>query len=150
MARRTIHTTIDIEAPAARVWDVLTDWEAYGEWNPLVRSISGELRKGSRIRIALAAGSGERPLTAKIDAKIVQLDEGHVFAWKGHAPIRGLFAGRHAFEVEADGDARCRFVHYEDFEGLLVGPSMRLLGSRLRDAFVGMNEALKRRVETLA
>lgn len=150
MARRTIHTTIEIEAPAGRVWDVLTDFDAYGDWNPFVLSISGELRKGSKVKVALSAGTRNRPFAAKIDARIVQVEDGRVFAWKGHAPIRGLFAGRHAFEVEPDGDDRCRFVHYEDFEGLLVGPALRLLGSRVRGSFVAMNEALKRRCETLA
>ena len=37
-------TTFPIGASADTVWDVLTDFERYPEWNPSLPSISGELQ----------------------------------------------------------------------------------------------------------
>ena len=34
--------TIDIAAPVAVVWDVVTDLDRYGEWNPFVVSVPVE------------------------------------------------------------------------------------------------------------
>jgi uncharacterized membrane protein len=33
---KEIHTEIEINAPAEKVWRVLTDFAAYPEWNPFV------------------------------------------------------------------------------------------------------------------
>ena len=43
---RQIHTEIIIQASAQRVWDVLTDFEAYPQWNPLITSVQGQARVG--------------------------------------------------------------------------------------------------------
>jgi len=31
-------TSVDIDATAERVWQVLTDLPAYGEWNPFIKA----------------------------------------------------------------------------------------------------------------
>src|SRR5208337_3854746 len=38
---KEIHTEIEINAPAEKVWKVLTDFAAYPEWNPFVRCGAG-------------------------------------------------------------------------------------------------------------
>ena len=51
---------IEIDASPAAVWSVLADTEAYGEWNPFVRRLDGELREGARLdaRIEPPGGRG--------------------------------------------------------------------------------------------
>ena len=58
----------------------------------------------------------------------------------------GIFDGIHFFRLVDLGDGRTRFVHGEDFSGILV----RLVTPMFTDVargFVYMNQALKRRVE---
>ena len=39
---RVLDTSIDIDAPPQRVWDVLLDLRAWQEWNPFIPFISEE------------------------------------------------------------------------------------------------------------
>ena len=39
---KEVFSEIDIQAPAERVWQVLTDFASYPEWNPFIRRINGE------------------------------------------------------------------------------------------------------------
>jgi uncharacterized protein YndB with AHSA1/START domain len=48
-----LHTEIEIDAPAERVWGVLTDFASYPQWNPFIRSISGEPNIGGRLEVRL-------------------------------------------------------------------------------------------------
>jgi uncharacterized protein YndB with AHSA1/START domain len=41
---RELSTEIEIDAPPADVWRVLSDSEAYPEWNPFIRKLEGDLR----------------------------------------------------------------------------------------------------------
>ena len=43
-----IRTEVEIAAPAAEVWRTLTAFADYGEWNPFITQLSGELREGQR------------------------------------------------------------------------------------------------------
>ena len=47
----TIDKTLEIEAPAATVWQVLTDFAAYGQWNPFVPECRCELKPGGAIEM---------------------------------------------------------------------------------------------------
>lgn len=33
---RTLETSIDVEAPVNRVWEILTAFESYPDWNPFI------------------------------------------------------------------------------------------------------------------
>ena len=48
---KELHTEID--ASAERVWDILTDFTSYSQWNPFIRRISGELQVGERLEVRL-------------------------------------------------------------------------------------------------
>lgn len=58
----TVETTIDIEADPQAVWDVLTDFPAYPDWNPFIDRIEGRPEVGARLVVHLA-GNGGRGMT---------------------------------------------------------------------------------------
>ncbi|MDH5493928.1 MAG: SRPBCC domain-containing protein [Myxococcales bacterium] len=137
-------TSIEIDATAFEVAQVLHDFSAYDAWNPLIHHLRGEPRIGGRIRFRLRLGA----LALPIDAILIRHDETGL-AWQGPASrgLRALAAGEHYFELAPRGGGRVRLVHGERF----TGPISRLLwphlAKELHSAYGEMNLALKRRVE---
>lgn len=138
-----LRTEVEIDAPVERVWDVLTDIAAYHEWNPFITSIHGELAVGERLAVTLSPPESRE---ASVFPRVLVCDRPRELRWLGHLWFRGLFDGEHFFQCEARAGGGTRFVHGEDFRGLLV----KYAGGRLTQVargFVYMNQALKRRAE---
>lgn len=141
---KELYSEIEIHASPERVWEILTDFSHYPEWNPFIRSITGDLVTGGRITAELrppgSAGMTIRPL-------ILKADPSHELRWKGHLFIRGLFDGEHVFEIRPSGPDRCRFIQREYFSGLLLPLFERMLKEGTSRGFALMNRALKERAE---
>jgi hypothetical protein len=142
-APRELRAEIDIRASAERVWEMLTDFEAFPDWNPFIRSASGRLEAGRRIEVVLQP-PGRKATTFR--PTLLRVDTARELRWLGHVGIPGLFDGEHVFRIEPVGPDRVHFTQEEFFRGLL----RPLLGGLLRDSgrgFEEMNEALKARAE---
>ncbi len=131
-----------IDAPPARVWEVLADTAAYPEWNPFVRALRGPLVEGGRIEVELQL-PGRKLQT--LTPQLVAVEPGRSFTWVGHVGPTGVFDGRHSFTVEPGG-AGSRLVHAERLSGLLVPAFRGMLTGATPAAFVAMNDALRERV----
>ncbi|MEJ7647630.1 MAG: SRPBCC domain-containing protein [Nakamurella sp.] len=136
-----VERSIEIDAPASQVWDVLTDTAAYPEWNPFLISSTGEIRAGATLRNTLRNHGSEMTFTPEV----LTVDPERELRWIGRFGMPGVVDGEHYFRIEQTGPHRVRFTQGEEFSGLLVP----VAGSALDvgDAFDAMNQALKRRVE---
>jgi hypothetical protein len=117
--RNELRAEIEIDADPATVWAVLTDFGAYPDWNPFIRSIDGAPPVGGRLHVRLQPPEG-RGITMK---PVVTVNEaGRVFGWLGRlGGVPHLFDGAHRFELEPiDGGQRTRFVQSERFQGMLL------------------------------
>ena len=146
-----IHTETEIAAPAETVWAVLTEFDAYPEWNDYTR-IQGEAEVGARLAVAPGPEAGRMPTFRPEVLRAGPLADGtgYELAWLGHLYVRGLFDGEHSFRIEALGDGRCRLEQAASFSGLLVGPISRLFGDDTEANFRAVDEAVKTRAESLA
>ena len=144
---RTIRSAIEIRAPLDLVWDVLTDFSAYPEWNPHIRSVRGTPRVGGRLTIRSEPPTG-RPIVLR--PMVTHWDPPMELRWRGTFLSRMLFSGEHGFKLEPVAEDRVRFLQDEEFTGLLVPLYSRLRLQRTRDGFTQMNEALRERAERLA
>jgi hypothetical protein len=139
-----LRTEIDIDATPERVWDVLTDFGTYPQWNPFLVSASGTPAAGERLTVRMQPAGG-RAMTFRPTVR--EVTPGRRLSWLGHLGVPGIFDGEHSFTIEPLGPGRVRLVQEELFRGILVGALARSLDRRTRPAFDLMNEALKRRVE---
>jgi hypothetical protein len=148
--QRELRHEIEIDAPVEAVWQVIADTTRYGEWNPFIRRLSGELHTGARLEVEIAPPGG-RGMTLR--PTVLAAASGHELRWRGRLLVPGVFTGDHRFDLESLPGGRTRFVQSERFSGILVG----LVGKVLARTLVGfeqMNRALKveaeRRVATHA
>ena len=104
---KQLHTQIEIDASAERVWDLLTDFPSYPDWNPFISHISGRLTPGERLRARLEPPGG-RATTFK--PKVLTAEPNRELRWLGHLLVPGVFDGEHSFTIEPLEENHVRFV----------------------------------------
>ena len=82
---KQLHTEIEIDAPAKRVWELLTDFASYPQWNPFIRYISGHPAPGERLQ-ARPEPPGGRAMTFK--PKVLTAEPNRELRWLGHILVR--------------------------------------------------------------
>jgi hypothetical protein len=139
-----LHTEIAIEATPQRVWEILTDFAAYPNWNPFIPRISGPGTVGSRLDVQLRPPGGR---VMRMRPTVLAATPSRELRWLGKLGVSGLFDGEHRFRIEPQGTDRVRFVQEERFTGLLAPLIMRFIARATRQGFEAMNQALKARAE---
>ncbi len=145
---RAIRTETVVDAPAEAVWDVLTDFPRYPEWNPFLVRVETRLVPGAPVAMTVRLGRRDVPL----DARMLAVLPGQEFRWAGPiARWKGVvFRGEHFFGVAPEGPGSCRFLHGEDFGGLSLALLDGWMRRTLLPAYEAMNQALARRAAGLA
>jgi uncharacterized protein YndB with AHSA1/START domain len=142
----TIVHTLEVAAPAATVWSVITDLARYPEWNPFVVACASTLEVGApidmRVHVFQSFAQPQRE-------QILEHVPGRRLAYG--LPMRplGSLASRRSHEVTALGPDRTRYVSHFELTGWFAPVVEALLGSRLRHGFTAMSAAIKTRAESL-
>ena len=140
---KSIKTEIVINAPKERVWGVLTDFEAYPNWNPFIVSIKGKLAVGNRVENTLL--SGQKKMVFK--PVVLSVVPGKYFDWLGSLFVKGIFDGHHYFEIEELAPGQVKLTQGENFTGLFSSMIINKIGDDTRHNFTSMNEAIKKLAE---
>jgi hypothetical protein len=121
---------IDIDAPAAVVWDVFSDVERWGEWTESVTSLVAldgpGIAVGKRFEI-------KQPRMPKLVWEVTEVTPGRSWTWVQRSP-GGLTLASH--DVTAISDRRTRVLQQIDQRGpvgFLVGLAMRGMTRRYLD-----------------
>lgn len=136
---RRFHTTRHVEAPPARVWEVLVDVTRWPEWTPTVDSVErlddGPLAVGSQVVL-------RQPRLPKASWTVTEVVAGRSFTWEATSPgIRSVAT----HEVVADGDGSR--VTLELTQLGPMGAVAALVWRRLTQRYVDLEAAsLERRV----
>jgi len=138
---RVIHTETEISASPEVVWGVLTDFDRYPEWNPLIVEASGTLAVGEVLTLRMMPGGKPQTFTPEV----VAVRENAELRWVGALRWSWLFSAEHRFALSAVGEGT-RLVQSEVFRGALV-PLLRPTIDQAERDFRALNAALKERVE---
>ena len=117
MLTNEIRTEIEIEGTAQEVWDTLTDFGAYREWNTGFVRASGRARVGETLHITF---SHKADRTMKMRPTVLVAEPRHELRWLGRLLLPGIFDGEHRFEIHETAPGRVTFVQSEEFRGVLV------------------------------
>jgi len=140
---KKIETEIFINASPETVWSVLTGFENHPHWNPFIKSIKGEKIVGKSITVSIKPPDGSGMTFKPV---ILKFEPNKEFRWKGKLGIKGIFDGEHYFILDKISDNQTKFIHGENFSGVLV----RIMGKALnktKEGFNLMNESLKKECE---
>src|SRR5215469_714593 len=143
---REITTEIQISAPAACVWQVLTDFPHYPDWNPFILEVLGNVHQGASVKYRFEFPPGIRIWAT---ARILGFEEQKELRWAAHFLTPALFNGEHYFAIEAMSETSVLFRHGEIFTGLLLPVVRPLLRKYGPQSYQGLNNALKKRVEAI-
>jgi hypothetical protein len=141
LGNKRISTDVIINAPINKVWVELTDFNKYPDWNPFIRKVSGDIKKGNNIQVTFQI-QGSNPIVFTPEIKLYEAN--NIFQWEGRLLIPGIFTGRHTFQLIKIDPNKTKLIQKENFNGILV-PFFDL-DSTLK-GFKLMNKELKNRIE---
>lgn len=141
---KELNNEVDIHASAERVWQVLTDFAQFPNWNPFIHHANGEPKPGKQIEVEIQP-SGSRSMTFR--PTVVKVEPNRELRWRQQWLLPGLLDVEHIFTIEPLAGDQVRFTQREILTGLLSPLRARHNDKDTRRGFREMNEALKQRAE---
>lgn len=127
-----------IEAPAAKLWAQLTDWDAYGQWSMTHTNFP----KGGPETLAVGSTFAENMKMMGFPAEVLwtvsELEDQRVFAITGKGPMGVAVLTRYTLTPEG-GATTVRI------DGEFTGAAVSLMAGKLKDsATAALNESLRK------
>ncbi|MCA1814713.1 MAG: SRPBCC domain-containing protein [Halobacteriales archaeon] len=136
-----IVTSVDIAAPPERVWQVLTDFPSYPQWNPQITAMKGAMQVGKKFDEHVTSATRGAVV---LKPTLLALDAPREIRW-GADLVLGLIKAEHTIRLEALG-GKTRVHNPERHWGPLVGVARKQLEAE-EPGYHAMNQALKARCE---
>lgn len=143
--KASVSHSLNISAPPEKVWQVLTDYARYPEWNSTMVFKSHDFKVGNQVSFASLDSDGKETMT--ITPEVLDYTPNKAIVWKGSLFVPGIFDGTHQFYLEAQADGSTRFTQKEDFSGLLIPLTRNNVIKDAQARFILMDEELKREAE---
>jgi uncharacterized protein YndB with AHSA1/START domain len=139
--------TVEIDAPAAFVWDVLIDYACYPSWNPYTVKVDTTLKLDDPIDLTLPNPDGSdgtfvsREYIRVVDPpRLLRYDTGDTFP--GLSGVRDQW-------ITALGPDRCSYRTCETFTGKYAHSVMAAQGAWVKAGFDAVAHALRERAAVL-
>ena len=141
---KTITSEIVINSSPVEIWNVLTDFPSYPNWNPFIVSMKGNIIVNNKIEVKVKpVGSPE--MTFK--PIILSYTQNEEITWEGNLLIKGLFDGRHSFQLIDNMNGTTTFSQSETFKGIFVPFFKDMIENKTLKGFHLMNQKLKEIIE---
>lgn len=144
---REIRTEIEISAPVAHVWGILTNIDDWVNWSPIINRSSGDAALGSVVSITMMSEE-EGKDGPNYSPVITILDEQKLFRWRAKVLAGFIMTNDKVFELEETASGT-RLIHKELFSGMMVPLFWSSVEKNVPTMLNTMNEALKTKAEKL-
>jgi hypothetical protein len=136
--------TVEIDAPLARVWEILVDFPNYGAWNCFCPSISCSGELGARVVMDVRF-PGQKPIR-QVEVLNV-LEPPRRIAWGVLMGSRAILVANRYQTLEALGPGRTRYTTIDYMSGLLAPLVKLLYAEKVRAGFQLAADGLKEYAE---
>ena len=140
---------VSINAPSRLVWQVLTDFASYPDWNPFPVKAESSLKLGEPVVLTIPQGRKGKLMQQKFILEV--FDAPNKIAWRlpkmGH---KLLFNAYREQTITALSESSCSYTTSDTFAGLIAGKIYKAQAKWVEKNFDQMAEALKLRCEKMA
>jgi hypothetical protein len=143
--KRAVEYRLGVQAPAEIVWEVVSDFDSWKEWNPLYRKAEGQMKIGTALTLEQHLPGEPAKVITPIVQDWVPYEQLH---WRSKR-IGGFVTAIRYIEIENMGPENATFSNGELFMGLLLRFVSRDERRKLRIAFTQMGEAVRDRAEAI-
>ena len=161
---RTVETSILINEEPWLVWETLTKFHEYDNWNPKYKYLDGIASLGARVNIEIQLDlnyiepyadedsamifKGGQPNASKLPYRITKMENHKVLEWEGKLAWGWVMHVIQTYELHTAADHKTRLVNREKVGGYL-GKMMpdKVFYSFFKAVNIAFNEALKAYVE---
>ena len=144
--QRAVEFRTGVKAPAELVWELVSDFSTWKDWNPVHPRIEGEMRIGTPLTVDLVpVADGPVTTLQPLVQDWVPYEQLH---WRTKR-LNGFVTAIRYLEIESMGPENATFSNGELFMGPLVRWISREERRRLRAAYTRMGEALRDHAERL-
>ena len=140
---RELRTEIQISASIDKVWQVLTDFDHWKDWNPTVKQVQGSASLGAKLNITMM---GEDCKEMSYQSLVLEVSPPNVFRWRATMMAGFLFTNDRVFELK-EKNGVTELIHKEEYSGLMVPLSWKKLNQLALPMLEKMNKALKDKLE---
>lgn len=143
--QRAVEFRTGVKAPAELVWEVISDFSTWKDWNPIHPRMEGEMRIGTTLTVDLVLGEGQITTIQPVVQDWVPYEQLH---WRTKR-LRGFVTAIRYLEIESMGPENSTFSNGELFMGALVRWVSRDERRQLRVAYTRMGQAVRDHAEAL-
>lgn len=133
-----------INAPAEKVWAILTDFSLYPDWNPFTPRAESSLKIGEPVTLYIPMKDSMSKQTFVLEV----FDPPREIAWRLPKLLhKAVFNAYRRQTVVPIDDGRCTYQTMDTFDGLIAGKLYKSQGDWVRRSFQDLAAALKQRAE---
>ncbi|MCG8364229.1 MAG: SRPBCC domain-containing protein [Pseudanabaenales cyanobacterium] len=140
----SLYTEIEIEAPKEHVWEVLFRKEDWRQWNTFLFDCdpTKPFQRGREVSLSLRRLEGEEE--TEFQPTITLIRPSVCLRWVSKVP--GL-QNEYTFELQEIGPGRTKYIHRDNFSGLLSGVFLPFIRQDEKQGLKRMARQLKRYIE---
>jgi hypothetical protein len=135
---------VSINASAETVWNILTDFEKYSQWNPFTYKVEGKLVIGEPVTLYVQMKENDKRVQKE---EVCIIDKPERLSWNMKMGSSIILAAQRDQFIEVIDANSCTYETTDSFQGLLTPVVMGLFKQHIESGFNKLAQKLKERAE---